>query len=352
MWSAAWLVMLAGCGSDHGAPHVTTLAPRSYVMGFSDYPPRLDTPSLIANLQMWSSRADAGIFHDSPPWTALLAGTPADSAVRANELPVAQYYRSKGFKIAFTVDVTNGLDRSAEAPELVTAGRSITEPAVQQLYRNWVAAVDTIVKPDWLGLAAETNLIRAAAPAAVYSAVVTMTNAAAAETHARDPGRALYVSVQVEVAWGRLSGSGPYVGIAQDMSDFPFVHLFGLSSYPYLAGFAIPESLPPDYYLRLVAGHALPVIVVEGGWTSASVGGVVSSPDLERRYIVKQTALLDTARAAGVFQLDFSDLDISGYPPPVSPILPLFTSLGLVDVDLNPKPALSAWDATFARPRR
>ncbi|HUK65151.1 MAG TPA: hypothetical protein VLV15_17565, partial [Dongiaceae bacterium] len=57
-------------------------------------------------------------------------------------------------------------------------------------------------------------------------------------------------------------------------------------------------------------------------------------------------------RAVGVFQLDFSDLDISGYPPPISPILPLFTSLGLVDVNLNPKPALTAWDATFARPRR
>lgn len=321
-------------------------------MGFSSFPPRLDMPSLTANLKMWSSRADAGLFHDSPPWTALLAGAPADSAVRANELPIAQYYRSKGFEIVFTVDCTNGLDRSAEAPELVAAGRSITEPAVQQLYREWVAAVDTIIRPDWLGLAAETNLIRAAAPPPVYAAVVTMTGAAAAEARARDPARPLYVSVQVEVAWGRLSGSGGYVGIDPDVTDFPFVSAFGLSSYPYLAGFAVPESLPSDYYSRLVAGRTLPVMVVEGGWSSASVGSVVSSPELQRRYIVKQAALLDTARAIGVFQLDFSDLDISGYPPPISPILPLFISLGLVDVDLRPKPALLAWDAIFARPRR
>jgi hypothetical protein len=30
----------------------------------------------------------------------------------------------------------------------------------------------------------------------------------------------------------------------------------------------------------------------------------------------------------------------------------LFAYLGLVDVNLNPKPALAVWDEAFARPRR
>lgn len=48
---------------------------------------------------------------------------------------------------------------------------------VQRLYREYVSAVDSILRPDYMSLAAETNLIRVAA-APVYDAVVTMVNAA------------------------------------------------------------------------------------------------------------------------------------------------------------------------------
>src|SRR5881628_3413256 len=98
-----------------------------------------------------------------------------------------------------------------------------------------------------------------------------MANAAAAQIRAAAVPCTLYVSVQVEVAWGRPSG--PYQGIAQDLTDFPFMDALGLSSYPYLGGFA--------------------------------VGSFVSSPALQARYITRQLLLLDHAAARGVFQLTF-----------------------------------------------
>jgi len=113
------------------------------------------------------------------------------------------------------------------------------------------------------------------------------------------------VSVQVEVAWGRPSG--PYQGIAQDLTDFPFMDALGLSSYPYLGGFAVPEDLPPDYYSKVAEGTTLPVLVVEGGWPSIAVGSFVSSPALQARYLTRQLLLLDHAAARGVFQLTFYD---------------------------------------------
>jgi hypothetical protein len=57
--------------------------------------------------------------------------------------------------------------------------------------------------------------------------------------------------------------------------------------------------------------------------------------------------MLDAARAAAWFQISFTDLDLAAFPAGVAP----FASLGLVDVSLQPKPALQAWDAVFARPR-
>ena len=91
------------------------------------------------------------------------------------------YYRSKHLKLVVTIDVTNGLARESEAPALVAAHRSITDPAVQRLYRNYVRALVEMLHPDYLGLAAETNLIRQIAPRPVYNAVVRMTNDAASD---------------------------------------------------------------------------------------------------------------------------------------------------------------------------
>ena len=94
------------------------------------------------------------------------------------DLPLAQYYRAKGLELVVMLDVTDGLNRAADAPELVELGRSITEPAIQQLYRDYALAMAAIVEPRYLGLAAETNLIRLVAPPALYSALVEMVNAA------------------------------------------------------------------------------------------------------------------------------------------------------------------------------
>lgn len=135
-------------------------------------------------------------------------------------------------------------------------------------------------------------------------------------------------------------------GIAQDRADFPFLQALGLSSYPYLVGTADPDELPLEYYSQLVAGAPLPLYVIEGGWPSTSALG--SSPEEQRRYIERHARILDTARAEAWFQITFTDLDVEALP--FGPNLAPFASLGLVDVNLQPKPALQAWDAAFARP--
>jgi hypothetical protein len=339
-------ITLAACSKGHDTPTAPAMAARSWRMGFSAIPPRPDFPTLLATLDLWTRRADAAIIHVEPPWDSLLAGTRADSIVRRQLLGLADYYRAKHLQLVFTLDATNGLDRAAESAALVAAGRSITEPAVQRLYRDFAVAVDTLLHPPYLGLGAETNLVRAAAPASVYAALVQMTGGAAAEVRSVDSAVKLYVSVQVETAWGRLPGGSTFVGIATDLADFPFAQVIGLSSYPYLGGFAEPEDLPLDYYARLTG---LPELVVEGGWPSDSIGALSSSPAKQGRYLRRQAELLDRANAVAVFQLTFTDLDPAYFPP--GSILPLFATLGLVDVNLAPKPALATWDSAFARPR-
>ena len=148
-----------------------------------------------------------------------------------------------------------------------------------------------------------------------------MTNDAAADIRRSRPASALplYVSVQVETAWGKLGKQGSYTGIDQDLRDFPFVNVLGLSSYPYLGGFTDPDQIPLDYYTRVRGARPLPVMVVEGGWPSASVRGMFSSsPEMQARYIARQSKLLDEANALAVFQLSFADLDLGSFPKAVA----------------------------------
>ena len=340
---------LLACGDGGGGPGA---APRSYFMGFSAIPPRPDTAILVPTLTLAAQHSDAGLIQLGIPWQVLLDGTSPAVEVGVVRLPLVNYYRGQGMKVVVTLDVTDGLDRAAEAPELVAANRSITDSAVQRLYREYVGAVDSILSPDYLSLAAETNLIRLAAPAPLYAAVVAMVNDAARELSAAGSGTPLMVSVQVETAWGRLQGGTTYVGIAQDRADFPFLMALGLSSYPYLGGFGDPDSVPLDFYSRLVVGASLPLIVLEGGWPSVPAGPVTSTPAKQAKYIARQSRILDSAGAAGLFQITFTDLDLSAIPLPPGSILTLFAHLGLVDSALQAKPALATWDSVLARPYR
>jgi hypothetical protein len=348
MRSALLGAAVLACGGDAGGPGG---AGRSYRMGFSAIPARPDTAVLIPTIELWSQRADAGLIQLSIPWTVLLDDTAAAVEVRIVRRPLVDYFRAKGLRIVVTLDITDGLNRAAEAPELVAAGRSITDTMVQRLYREYVAAVDSILSPDYLSLAAETNLIRLAAPPPVYAAAVAMVNAAAAERKSAGSTTSLAISVQVETAWGVLGALQlPFQGIAQDRADFPFLDALGLSSYPYLGGFPDPDSIPLNYYARLVEGDPVPVFVLEGGWSSVPVSPAAASPGVQAAYIARHGRILNQARAAALFQITFTDFDLSAFPDSTATALFPFAHLGIVDSALNPKPALAVWDSLYALP--
>jgi len=183
-------------------------------------------------------------------------------------------------------------------------------------------------------------------------AVVQAADTAAASIRAVDSVVKLYATIQVEVAWGKPGGS--FVGIAQDRADFAFADAIGLSSFPFLGGFTDPDSIPLDYYAQLQSGVAapLPLLVIEGGWPSVPAGAAsASTPAMQARYIDRHAQIIDAAPVVTWFQITFTDLDEAAYGFPPGSLTP-FANLGLVDVNLSPKPALAPWDAVFARPRQ
>jgi hypothetical protein len=344
---AVLMTVCLACSDDGTSPPAASLT-RSYRMGFSGIPPSNDFDLAIASILMWSERADAAIMSFELPWDSLLASVPPETLVIRDQVDLANYYRSQGHEIWIYLDPANGLNRAGEATALVNAGRSITEPAIQQMFRRYAVVIDSIIRPEHLGVTLETNLIRGIAPAPLYAAIRQVANDAAADVRAIDSAVKLSVSVQVDWAWGRLLGGNVYEGVEQDFIDFPFMDEIGLSSYPSLGGFGEPEDIPLNYYSRLLNGRNMPAMITEGGWSSATIDTMVSSEAEQKRYIEHQAKLLDELGATAVFQLTFTDLDLSAFPG-APPGLVLFAHMGLVDINLAPKAALAAWDKTFER---
>lgn len=322
---------------------------RTYYMGFQNSAPRFDNLDLyLQSLNMWTQRADAAMITTEVPWAELLSGAKVNDYVIANYKELVNYYRNKGLKLWVYIDPQNGLDRASDAVDLQKASKSIADADMQLLYQKFAIAMDSILKPDHLGLALETNLIRDGSTAAIYQGVKKAANETAAKIKARNSTVLLSVSIQADHAWGKLVG-GSYRGIDQDFIDFPFIQELGISSYPYF-GFDKPTDIPVNYYSKLVAGKNIPVFVSEGGWTSLAVNtgsAAARSPEIQKEYIAHHAALLDDVKATAVFQLLFTDLDLDAFPADMPVNLPYFAYLGLVDKNLNPKPALAAWDDIF-----
>ena len=148
-------------------------------------------------------------------------------------------------------------------------------------------------------------------------------------------------------------GGNTYVGVAQDRADFPFMNVLGLSTYPYLGGWTDPSQVPDDYFSRLASDPAIPVLISEGGWSSANIGAIHSSPALQAKWIARAATLAEKAHAVAWFQLDFTDIDLAAFGlDPNDPQVAPFAFIGLVDKTLAPKPALATWDSIFARSAR
>lgn len=352
-WALCGLLLMAmpavRAAGTPPAPVVPTDAPRAWMLGFGLVPPQPKVPVAVKLIDLMSQRAEIAAIHEELPWTELLGGQSADAILDRNKEGLVKYLRGKGLKVYLMADPNDGLSRGQEAPKLRALGRSLAEPAVQEAYRRYVVAFARRFKPEYIGLAAETNLLRKMAQPALYAAVKRVAADTAAELRSAGSPAQLIASVQVETAWGRLPPGGEYAGIEQDFADFPFVDVLGLSSYPYLASFAKPQDIPDDYYSRLLAGRSMATMIVEGGWISTSVGPVHSSPELQARYLMRLAQLADGVHARGVIQLLFADLDLGSFPKPLPAALPLFTRIGVVEADFRPKPALSVWDQLHRR---
>lgn len=350
--AAAVLLALPACGGPDGngpSGPGPPAAERSYRMGWFLSAPRPDEQTLVATLDSMASVSEVALVQEPPPWPRLLAGE--DPAALAEEkTEITDFLRALGLEVAFLVDPLDGLDRTSETPELAAAGRSLLEPEIRDLHEAWVREVARRVRPRWMGLASEINTLGQHGDPELYAELVDLVAELAPEIRALSSGTEVFVSFQVEDAHGLfLPGDGEGFALIDDFAG-P-VDFLGLSSYPGFA-FASPADVPDDHLSRFAAETELPLAMVEGGWSSASVGGRSSSPAEQAAFFRRYADLLDGVDARLWILLLFADLDLDAFdlPPDRAETLRSFARMGIADTELRPKAAFEAWNEIRARP--
>lgn len=344
------LCALQACGGDGGTgpdgPE-DGLPSRTYRMGWFVNAPRPDEASLLATLDSMAAVSEVALIQEPPPWPGLLEGeSPADLAAEKAEL--AAYLRALGLEVAYLVDPLDGLDRTSEAPELVEAGRSLAEPEIRSLHEEWVREVARQVRPRWMGLASEINTLGQHGDPGLYGLIVDLVGDLAPEIRQISPGTEVFVSFQVEDTHGLFipaDGEGFHL-----IDDFP-VDFLGLSSYPVFV-FDTPADVPDDHLRRFRDETDLPLAMVEGGWSSESVPMAESDPAEQAAFFRRYEELMDGISARLWILLTFADLDLDAFelPPDREEGLSNFSRMGIVDPDLQRKPAFQVWEEIRARP--
>jgi hypothetical protein len=266
------------------------------------------------------------------------------------------FLRGLGLHVSILVDPLDGLDRTRESNETRNAGRSLNESSLRTLHQQWVELLASRYKPDYLGLASEINSLAARGDPVLFANIRDMCNELAPRVRQLSPATKVFVSFQVDEAWGRPPIPPSAVDQFALTRSFD-IDVLGLSSYPSFF-FNAPDEIPDDYFRRLQVAAGKPVLMAEGGWTSApaATGETSASLAQQAEYYSRVLGLLDAAQAELVILLLFADLDIEAYKRAAPDVdvegLRPFAHMGIVSPSLVPKPAANVWYAKFALPLR
>jgi hypothetical protein len=259
-----------------------------------------------------------------------------------------------GLEAIFVVDPLDGLNRRVFMglpPEL--AGGDFGTPEIRSAFKHYALRLVREFQPRYIGLASEINTYMDAHPDDVENYLSLYR-----ETYAAVKAEAPETQVFVTFQWDDLNNLGmfndgtPYVTKWEQIEAFePQLDLWAISSYPCFF-FERAADIPPDYFTPLLARTHKPVAVAEGGCSSVALDIQNGSDQDQVDTLHAIDNQLGGERLAFWVYLIYSDLNMESFGPLMAEqgaadrleTLSYFASLGLVQVDGTPKPALKVWD--------
>lgn len=363
---------LHGCGGSSGSPRVEAPPPappasRAYELAFTPWPYDA-TPEAVdfvyseiaARGDFIAHHLDAGI-----PWNEALNGTAYAPEVESelgtrlnNTPPGARRYLAisplNSARNGLAGYWSNGTNQPLPAP---WDARALDDPAVITAYTNFATDLIQRFDPDYFNLGIEASEL-ALNDSAAYNALVAFTAAVSGELRAQFPGVQLMISVAL-----KSPGSAEAAVIEAELPRLvQYVDVVGISVYPYIffshPNRGDPANLPADWLSQITAvAGGKPIAIAETGWAAEPVVipafgvDVDSSAADQDAYLARlftEAQSLDAEFIVWFFLTDYDALWDGVLAQ--DPVARIWRDTGLIDENLNPRPALDTWMAELALP--
>jgi glycosyl hydrolase family 53 len=224
---------------------------------------------------------------------------------------------------------------------------------VKKAYLNLVLRTVDTMRPDYLAIGVESNVLLARDPAKwrQFKDLYRETYRALKKTH---PTLPVFFTTEV-LHYKRLTKESKGSDQEREVTDLmKQSDLFAMSIYPYTS-LEVPRPVPKNFF-DFAIRFKKPIAVSESGMSSRDVqlrsyGVIFHGSDADQEQFTE--LLLKTASRDGYeFVINFATTDferlVARLPPPLDDRARVWAFTGMQTSDMKPKPALALWDA-YAR---
>jgi hypothetical protein len=319
--------------------------------GFFPTPARLGLNSVQNIFKDIAPHADVVLLQQAVPWKAFLDDPNPDISETKDIHNQYVLAHQNNLDVIFVIDPLNGLNRREFASLPKSWAKSFANPDMRTAMKNFTLYILKEYQPRYLGLGSEINTYADAYPDD-FPNYVTFYGELYDLIKQESPQTQVFTTFQWEELNNLIAGipnkGTPYQINWDQVETFePKLDVWAISSYPFVA-FKSGSEIPADYYTPLINRTSKPLAVSEGGIPSTIHGDEQYQVD----YINAIHSQIGGNRLAFWIYLDYSDFDYIGMAAffalmgHVSDLntLKMFATVGLVQLDGKPKPALETWD--------
>ena len=329
-------------------PRPTAGEPRSFRLGFSSLPARLDDDAHLEALNIAALYGDLLLIQRSPSWAEFLPGVaPSDELLDLTQREV-RAIEERRLTLFYAIDPYDPGDRGRLAAPPEGYERSgLLNPDLSAAIVTEARFIAGAYQPAYLAFGVEVNATYDRSPGAylAYLGVYREVYDAVKEV---SPETLVFPTFQYEQLLGVTPWEVAHAPRWERLADFgERLDLVAIATIPSLTQ-PVARTIPPDYYRQLQQHTDLPIAFAATGFSSApGPGGINSStPPEQRRYL--QRLFADAEAMQSPFVIWFASRD----PEFVSEIAALepLGSIGLLDTGGEPKEAWPVWAEAAQRP--
>ncbi len=339
------------------APSAEIPATRPFHLGFTRWPADLTLEGCLTAQDFAHRHGDIVevSFLGGIPWPESLANKPYSKDVQDN----LSYRPPKGTKLFLHISLLNN-DRSGLVPywgekdnlPLPTPwdAYAFDSPEVKQAYLNFVLRAVAAMKPDYLAIGVENNVLLSKAPRK-WKQLKALHVATYQAVKAKYPQLPVCFTTDV-LHYLRLANEARQSDQETEVADLmKHSDFFAMSFYPHMS-YDVPRPVPEDFF-AFAKKFGKPIAVSESGDTSRDVElksykiTLKGSEENQRQFteLLLRTAVRDHYEFVITFATtDFEKL-CDKLPPAIADMARVWQYTGMQTSAKQPKPALAIWDA-------